>query len=70
LVTKEWTALDQGHVEQKYFAPGIGLVHVDEQHGKIVRVELVDMFNTPKEASKQSRSDSHPAITRSPTRCP
>jgi hypothetical protein len=47
LVTKEWTALDQGHVEQKYFAPGIGLVHVDEHHGKIVRVELVDMFNTP-----------------------
>ena len=44
LVTKEWTAQDQGHVEQKSYAPGIGLVHVDEHHGKVVRVELVDIF--------------------------
>ncbi len=43
LETKEWTPLEQGHVEQKFYAPGIGLVLVLEHHGKIVRVELVDV---------------------------
>lgn len=44
LETKEWTALDPGHVEQKFYAPGVGLVLVLEHHGKIVRVELVDIL--------------------------
>jgi hypothetical protein len=43
LVTKEWTPLEPGHVEQKFYAPGVGLVLVLEHHGKIVRVELVDI---------------------------
>ena len=44
LETKEWTPLDLGHVEQKFYAPGVGLVLVLEHHGKIVRVELVDIL--------------------------
>jgi len=47
LVTKEWTPLGPGEVEQKYYAPGVGLVFVAEHHGKLVRVELVEMFDTP-----------------------
>ena len=44
LVTKEWTPLELGHVEQKFYAPEVGLVLVLEHHGKIVRVELVDVI--------------------------
>jgi len=44
LETKEWTPLEPGHVEQKFYAPGVGLVLVLEHHGKIVRVELVDVI--------------------------
>lgn len=39
--TKEWNPLDPGHVEQKYYCEGIGLVAVDEHHGKELRFELV-----------------------------
>lgn len=42
LKTKEWTQLEPGHVEQKYYCPDIGLVAVDEHHGKKLRFELVD----------------------------
>jgi hypothetical protein len=40
--TKEWSVLDTGAPEQKYYCPGIGNVAVDEHHGKIFRSELVD----------------------------
>jgi len=40
--TKEWNPLDPGHTEQKYYCEGIGLVAVDEHHGKELRFELVD----------------------------
>jgi len=43
LKTKEWTPLDRGVVEHKYYAPGVGLVLVTELKGKSVRVELVDI---------------------------
>ena len=42
LKTKEWTPLEPGSVEYKYYAPGVGLVYVEENHGKTVKVELVD----------------------------
>lgn len=42
LKTKEWSALDTGAPEQKYYCPGIGLVAVDEHHGKTFRSELID----------------------------
>jgi hypothetical protein len=42
LKTKEWSALDTGAVEQKYYCVGIGLVAVDEHQGKTFRSELVD----------------------------
>jgi hypothetical protein len=42
LVTKEWTPLAPGAIEQKRYAPGVGLVLVDElSGGPTVRVELV-----------------------------
>jgi len=41
LVTKEWTQLDPGNVEHKYYAPGFGLVLIRELKEKTVRVELV-----------------------------
>ena len=40
--TKEWNPLDPGHTEHKYYCEGIGLVAVDEHHGKELRFELVD----------------------------
>jgi len=41
LVTKEWTQLDPGNVEHKYYASGFGLVLIQELKEKTVRVELV-----------------------------
>ncbi len=41
LMTKEWTPLEPGHIEQKFYAKGIGLVLTLEHHGKVVRTELV-----------------------------
>jgi hypothetical protein len=42
LVTKEWTKLDPGVVEHKYYAPNVGLVLINELKEKTVRVELVE----------------------------
>jgi len=44
LVTKEWTQLDPGNVEHKYYAEGLGLVLIEELKEKSVRVELVDII--------------------------
>lgn len=44
LVTKEWTPLDPGAVEHKYYAPGVGLVYIEELKEKTVKVELIDIF--------------------------
>jgi len=41
--TKEWTPLSPGVIEHKYYAPGVGLVFVEERKGKTVKVELVDV---------------------------
>lgn len=43
LKTKEWSPLEKGVVENKYYAKGIGLVLVKELKGKTVREELVDI---------------------------
>jgi hypothetical protein len=43
LVTKEWTPLEPGHVEKKYYAAGTGLVLIEEQHG--VRIELIEVLD-------------------------
>jgi hypothetical protein len=43
LKTKEWSPLSQGDVEHKYYAPGWGLVLVEELKGGTRRVELVDV---------------------------
>ena len=44
LVTKEWTPLDPGAVEFKYYCPYVGLVLIEElQGGPTVRVELTDI---------------------------
>jgi hypothetical protein len=44
LVTKEWTQLEPGSVEHKYYAPGVGLVLIEELKEKSVRVELVEII--------------------------
>lgn len=45
LVTKEWSPLEPGSVERKYYVAGIGLVLVEEFKGKgTVRQELVDFI--------------------------
>jgi len=41
LKTKEWTPLDPGTIEHKYYAPGVGLVYIEELKGKTVEVELI-----------------------------
>ncbi len=42
LETRDWTPLDPGHVEHKYYAPGIGLV-LETLEGGSERVELVEV---------------------------
>jgi hypothetical protein len=44
LETKEWTHLEPGHIEHKFYAPGVGLVFVKELKEKTVHVELVDIY--------------------------
>jgi len=44
LVTKEWTGLEPGVIEHKYYAPGVGLVFIKELKGKTVEVELIDIY--------------------------
>ncbi len=44
LKTREWTPLSPGVIEHKYYAPGIGLVFIEELKGKTVKVELVDVI--------------------------
>jgi len=43
LKTKEWTPLAPGEIENKYYAPGVGLVLIKELKGKTVRVELISI---------------------------
>ena len=44
LVTKEWTPLERGAVEHKYYCPYVGLVLINElSGGPTVRVELVGL---------------------------
>jgi hypothetical protein len=40
IVTKEWSDLEKGSIEQKSYCPGIGNVLVEEHHGKVLRSEL------------------------------
>jgi hypothetical protein len=42
-VTKEWTQLEPGNVEHKYYAPEVGLVFIEELKEKTVEVELVEI---------------------------
>ncbi len=44
LKTKEWTPLEPGEIEHKYYAPGLGLVFIEELKGKTVEVELVNVY--------------------------
>jgi len=44
LKTKEWTSLEPGEIEHKYYAPGIGLVFIEELKEKTLRVELIDIY--------------------------
>lgn len=40
--TKEWTPLERGYIEHKYYCPeGGGLMLINELHGKTVRVEYI-----------------------------
>ena len=47
LVTKEWTKLEPGNVEHKYYAPVLGLVYIEELKEKTVIFELVNYFLGP-----------------------
>lgn len=47
LVTKEWSELEPGNVEHKYYALGDGLVYIEELKEKTVKVELVDIDVPP-----------------------
>ena len=43
MVMKEWTKLEPGNIEHKYYAPGLGLVYIKELKEKTVKVELVEV---------------------------
>ncbi|WP_428027204.1 hypothetical protein [Altererythrobacter sp.] len=45
--TKEWTQLEPGEVEHKFYCPDVGLVLVEELKGKTLRVELVGLSPAP-----------------------
>lgn len=47
LVTKEWTPLERGNVEHKFYASGVGLVLINELKEKTKRVELIDIIGPP-----------------------
>ena len=47
LKTKEWTPLEHGEIEHKYYAPGVGLVFIEELKGKTVEVELISIGDIP-----------------------
>jgi hypothetical protein len=47
LKTKESTPLEPGNIEHKYYAPGTGLVLIEELKEKTVRVELIDITYSP-----------------------
>lgn len=44
LKTKEWTPLAPGVIEHKYYAPGVGLVFIEELKEKTVKVELIGIY--------------------------
>ena len=44
LKTKEWTPLEVGHVEHKYYCEGLGLVLIEELKEKTVIVNLVEII--------------------------
>jgi hypothetical protein len=44
LKTKEWTPLEPGAIEHKYYAPGVGLVYIEELKEKTVEVELIEIY--------------------------
>lgn len=44
LKTKEWTPLESGHIEHKYYCNGV-LVFIEELHGKTVQVNLVETLD-------------------------
>jgi hypothetical protein len=52
IVTKEWNELEPGHIEQKTYCSGVGLVLVEEHHGAIVRLERVDPEEAEDDAFK------------------
>jgi hypothetical protein len=43
LETKEGSTIELGDIEQKFYAPGVGMVLNFEHHGKIVRWELISV---------------------------
>ena len=43
LKTKEWNPLESGN-EHKYYAPGVGLVLIEELKGGHKRVELIEVY--------------------------
>jgi hypothetical protein len=43
LETKEWSPLEPGAIEHKFYARGVGLVLIEELKGKTLRMELVDV---------------------------
>ncbi len=43
LVTKEWTPLERGVIEHKYYAPGVGLIMEVMRAGGTDQVELVEI---------------------------
>jgi len=45
IVTKEWSDLEKGSIEQKSYCPGIGNVLVEEHHGTVLRSELTEVTN-------------------------
>lgn len=47
LAMKEFTKLEPGNIEHKYYAPGVGLVFIEELKEKTVIVELVDKYSGP-----------------------
>jgi len=47
MVIEEWTNLEPGNIEHKYYAPGAGLVYIEELKEKMAFFELADKYTGP-----------------------
>lgn len=70
LMTNEWTPLEPGIAEHKYYAAGVGTVLEIQVEGGSDRVELVEIFSDNSADDDLGESDSDDNTNPAPVGCP